>query len=215
MNKTKNLFAAAILFPLLNCSLRAETALEQFEALGPVTELALPQPAAQNAQKAGLSPAEARKKLPLFDYLKSDVLSVKRNTPVVHHKYSVETIELLVKDPLRQLGEFKQEYIYYRSDRPGPRPTVLISPPFIPQPIDNWSARHFVKKGYNAIIMVPGESITDTTRALDQVDDMFIRAVIIARMCVDLAETFPEVDKEKIYAYGISRMTAQSSLTRR
>ena len=111
MNKTKNLFAAAILFPLLNCSLRAETALEQFEALGPVTELALPQPAAQNAQKAGLSPAEARKKLPLFDYLKSDVLSVKRNTPVVHHKYSVETIELLVKDPLRQLGEFKQEYM--------------------------------------------------------------------------------------------------------
>ena len=213
MNKKTTLFAAAIFVSSFNPPLQAETALQQFEAMVPETELAIPAPAAESAEAAGLSPDEARKKLPLFDYRKSDVLYVQRSTPVAHNKYSVEKIELLVNDPLRQLGEFKQEYIYYRTGQPGPRPTVLISPPFIPQAIDDWSATHFTKKGYNAIVIVPSESITDTTRPLDRVDDMLIRSVIIARMCIDLAETFPEVDRNRIYAFGISLGGIKTSLS--
>ena len=79
--------------------------------------------------------------------------------------------------------------------------------------MDDWSAAHFTKKGYNAIIISPSEAITDTTRPLDKLDDMLIRGVISARMCIDMLETFPEVDKDKIYAYGISLGGIKTALT--
>lgn len=211
---TKNLIAAFFISTLA-LPLHAQTALEQFGALSPGTEIAVPPPALPAAAlyEPALSPEEAMKKLPLFDYSRADVVSVTRSVPEVHKGYSVEKIELVISDPLRQLGEFRQEFIYYRTTKPGPRPTTLIFPPFVPQKLDDWSAAHFTRKGFNAIIIAPAESLTDTTRPLDKVDDMLIRGVIVARMCVDLLETFPEVDKEKIYAYGISMGGIRTSLS--
>ena len=215
MTKATKCFIAAFSVSVSALPLYAQNALEQFEELKTGTEAAVPPPALPAAalDEPALSPEEAMKKLPLFDYSGTDVVSVTRSVAEVHKGYSVEKIELLISDPLRQLGEFKREFIYYRTTRPGPRPTTLIFPPFVPQKIDDWSAAHFTKKGFNAIIIAPSESLTDTTRPLDKVDDMLIRGVIVARMCVDLLETFPEVDKEKIYAYGISMGGIRTSIS--
>lgn len=213
MVKLKCFVASVFLLPLLNAAVRAETPLEQLQDLGLESEISLPQPASGAIEEERGSAEEAVKKLPLFNYQKTDVLSVVRSTPVAHRKHSVEEITLVINDPLRQLGEFKQELIYYRTSQPGPRPTVLVFPPFCPQKIDDMSATYFTKKGYNAVIIAPSESLLDTTRPFDKVDDMLIRGVIAARMSIDLLETFPEVDKEKIYAYGISMGGIRTSLT--
>ncbi len=192
---------------LLSCSnppLRAQSALEQLIPLSLGAQLAVPLPSAAMAA-AGLPEEEARKKLPLFDYLKTDVLSIKTTTLAVHKEYTIETIELLINDPLRQLGEFRQKYLFYRAKRSGPRPTVLVFPPFSGTTfIDDWGSAHFIKKGYNTVVIVPSESVTDETRPLEKGDDLFIRNIIAGRMCIDLLETFPEVDKEKVFAYDIS-----------
>ena len=204
MNTKIGIFAVSILLTSLNLPLHATTAIEQILDFDPGIKFSAPQPDTAIAGFTGLSREEAVAKLPLFDYQKSDVLSVDMSAPVVHKEYLVTTIELIVNDPLRQLGEFKQKFIFYKSSRPGRRPTVLISPPFMPQEIDDLSARCFVEKGYNAVIVVPSESLTDTTRPLDKVDDLLIRNTIMMRMCIDLLETLPEVDSGRIYAYGIS-----------
>ncbi len=201
-----------IFIPALCLPLRAETALEQFNSLGLETGSVAPQPSVEKVWEP-ISPEAALNKLALFNYQKTDVISVKRSVPVVHKQYSIEKIQLLINDPLRQLGEFTQTYMLYRTMQPGPRPTVLVFPPFIPQVIDDWSATRFAKKGYNAVIVVPCESLTDKTRPLDKVDDLLIRNVITGRMCIDLLETLPEVDKDKIYAYGISMGGIRTTLS--
>ena len=188
MNKSTIAFVAVFFPPALNLPLSAETALEQFEFLGAKTEFSVPQPAVKSVEEPRVSPEEAREKLPLFDYRKTDVLSAKRSMPSVQKGYSVEKIELLINDPLRQLGEFKQEYIFYKASEPGPRHTVLFFPPFMPQKIEDWSATHFTKKGFNVIIFAPSESLTDTTRPLNKVGEMLIRGVIreCASTCLKL-----------------------------
>lgn len=213
MKKIMQSCCAAFCFAAMAASLAAQTSLDQLLEQGPATEVGLPQPVAEASEPQRGSLEEAQKKLPLFNYQKADVLSVKRGTPDKQKKHTEEKIELTINDPLRQLGEFKQEFIYYRTQQPGPRPTVLVFPPFCPQKVDDLSATYFTKKGYNAIIIAPSESLTDTTRPLDKVDDMLIRGVIVARMCIDMLETFPEVDKDRIYAYGISMGGIRTSLT--
>lgn len=212
MTKTVFFLAAAIFLPALNLPLRAETALEQFEGLGTRMEIPIPEPAILIPDQTLISPEEARKKLRLFDYTKADVLSVKRGAPAAKKGYTVETIELTINDPLRQVGEFRQQFVYFKTTEPGPHPAVLVFPPFVPQALDTWVSTHFVKKGYNAIIVAPSESLTDTTRPLNKVSDMLIRGVISARMCIDLLETFPEIDKGRIYAFGISMGGIRTSL---
>lgn len=165
-------------------------------------------PEAARCRQAGesrLSPEEARKKLEYFNYQKTDMLSVKRSTPVSHGPYTVEIIAMLVNDPLRQLGEFRQEFQYYKSTRRGPRPTVLIFPPFSGAGyINAWVSEYFARKGYNTLVVVPSEDITDATRPLEKGDDVFIRNTIMARMGIDMLETFPDIDRNRIYAFGIS-----------
>jgi dienelactone hydrolase len=205
MNQTKALFTAVILLSILHLPLRAQPALEQVKALVPETEIAIPLPEAAAPVPAGLSPEEVAKKLRLFDYQKTDVISVKRNVPAEHNGYSTEIIELLVNDPLRQLGEYKQQYRFYKTIQAGPRPTVLVYTPFSgAKTLDAWTAVHFAKKGYNAVVIMPSESLTDKTRPIDKTDDLLIRESIAARMCIDLIETFPEVNKKRVYATGIS-----------
>ena len=206
MNKIALLSLAVVLSAGLCMPGFAATALEQFQALGLEVTAELPRPAPGNmAGGKGFVRAKALEKLSLFNYQKSDVLSVKRNPPEVHKKYTIEKIELLINDPLRALGEFKQDYLFYKTSLPGARPTVIVFPPFSGTKwIDDWASTYFVKEGYNAVVVVPAESLTDRTRPLNKINDILIRGVISGRMCVDLIETFPEVDKDRIYAYGVS-----------
>ncbi|HNW43545.1 MAG TPA: hypothetical protein PKI19_03515 [Elusimicrobiales bacterium] len=205
MKHKTRIFTAALLLSALTLPLHAQTALEQVSFLAPGIEFSAPQPALKNAEEPGLTPEQARAKLALFNYQKSDVLAVKRGAPSVHKSYSLEKIELRLNDPLRQIGEYTQRYQYYRTAQPGPRPTVLVFSPFSgAKTIDAWAALHFAKKGYNAVVIVPAQSLADKTRPLDQTDDLLIRETISARICIDLLETFPEVDSSKIYATGIS-----------
>ncbi len=198
-------FAATIFLSALNLPLCAETALEQVKAIAPGTELSIPLPAAEYAGGAG-APSEAiLKKLALFDYQKSDVLLVLRYPAVLHDDYSVEKIEFVINDPLRKIGKYLQNYTYYRTTQPGPRPTVLVSMHFTgDKTISDWAAMHFADNGYNAVIINTRESLTDETRPLSGLSDLFIRESIAGRMCIDLLEKLPEVDKEKLYAFGIS-----------
>ncbi len=205
MNNIVRLFAVTILFSVSNLSLRAETAFKQVSVLVSGTEISVAPPVAAPAGQGGLSEEEIGKKLRLFDYQKTDVLSIKRNPPAEHLEYSMERIELRINDPLRQLGEYALEYRYYRTTEPGPRPTVIVFTPFSgSKTLDAWAAVHFAKSGYNAVVILPTESLTDKTRPFDKLDDLLIRESIAARMCIDLLETFPEVDKARIYANGIS-----------
>jgi hypothetical protein len=157
------------------------------------------------AGETRLSLEEAQKKLEYFNYLKTDMLSVKRSAPVSHGSYTVEIIAMRVNDPLRQLGEFRQEFQFYKSARRGPRPTVLVFPPFSGAGyINSWVSEYFARKGYNTVVVVPSEDITDVTRPLEKGDDVFIRNTIMARMGIDMLETFPDIDKDRLYAFGIS-----------
>ena len=163
------------------------------------------EPPARDTQEPGITLEEARRKLEYFKYEKTDVLSVKRNKPVPYGGYTLENIEFRINDPLRQLGEFKQEFQFYRSMLRGPRPTVLVFPPFSGAGyINKWVSEYLTAKGYNTMVVVPAEDITDATRPLEKGDDVFIRNIISARMCIDLLETLPEVNKSRLYAFGIS-----------
>lgn len=204
INKT-TLLSVLIPLSLFNLPAAAQTPYLQVLDLAPGIEFSIPQPAMTAAAAERPSLAAAREKLRFFDYQKSDVLSVKRNTPKVHGKYSVEGIDVLLNDPLRQKGEYSQEYFYYRTAQPGPRPTVVIYTPFSgTKTIDAWTAVKFAQRGYNAIIVVPTESLTDQARPLDRTDDLLIRECIAGRIAIDILETLPEVNKERIYATGIS-----------
>lgn len=190
---------------LFNLPARAQTPLEQALALAPAIEVPIPQPEAAAAERGFLTREAALEKLRFFDYQKTDVLSVKRAPPKAHKKYTAERIDVLINDPLRQRGEYNQEYQYYRTGQPGPRPTVIVFSPFSgAKTIDVWTAIKFAQRGYNAVVVVPTESLTDKTRALDGTDDLLIRESIAGRIAIDLLETFPEADTKKIYATGIS-----------
>jgi dienelactone hydrolase len=204
MIKKSILFSVLIPLSLLNLHVSAQTPLEQVLDLAPEVEFSIPKPAVTVAAPAALTP-ELIQKLRLFDYQKPDERSIKRNTPKVHEKYSVESISVLLNDPLRQRGEYNQEYLYYRTTQGGRRPTVIVFPPFSgTKTLDAFTAIKFAKRGYNAVIVIPTESLTDKTRPLDKTDDLLIRESIAGRIAIDLLETFPEADKEKIYATGIS-----------
>ena len=205
MNKTIKLFIYSVFLSALNPPLYAETALEQLNALTPEAELSIPPVETETPGRISAPPDAVLRKLKLFDYQKSDMISYKRDHPSFHDDYSVERIELLISDPLRQLGIYRQNYTYYQTYLPGRRPTVLISMHFTGDAtISDWAAKHFAEMGYNAVILNTRESLTDKTRPLNKLSDLFIREAITGRMCVDMLEAFPEVDMTKLYAFGIS-----------
>lgn len=203
--KKTALFSFLIPLSLFTLPASAQSPLEQIRGLAPELEFSIPRPEPDTAGRGALTREAALEKLKLFDYRQSDVLSVKRNPQAQHKKYTRENIDVLLNDPLRQRGEYLQELIYYRTARPGPRPTVVVFPPFSgTKTIDAWTAVQFAKRGYNAIIIVPSESLTDAARPLDRTDDLLIRESIAGRIAIDLLETFPEADTKRIYATGIS-----------
>lgn len=197
----------ALLLPLsfIPVTAVAQSPLGQAYGLAPAARTAAPLPAGVKAERGALPREAALERRKLFDYSPADVLSVKRNRPDLNKKYSVETIEVLLRDPLGRRGEYLQRYFYYRTARDGARPTVVVFTPFSgTKTIDAWTAVAFAKRGYNAVIVVPTESLTDATRPIDRTDDLLIREAIAGRIAIDLLETFPEVDGGRIYATGIS-----------
>lgn len=202
---------SAVLLPLLvalsfiNLPAAAQSPLLQAGALARGVVPAAPAPAGITAERGALPREAALERRKLFNYRAADILAVKRNKPDQRKKYSVETIDVLLNDPLGSRGEYLQRYFYYRTVQPGPRPTVVVFTPFSgTKTIDAWTAVAFAKRGYNAIIVVPTESLTDVSRPIDRTDDLLIRETIAGRIAIDLLETFPEADAARVYATGIS-----------
>lgn len=199
------LFPLLVLVSFLYLPAAAQSPLAQAFSAAPEAYLAAPLPAGLTAERGALPREAALERRKLFNYRPSDILAVKRNKPDLHKKYSVETIDVPLNDPLGRRGEYLQRYFYYRTALPGPRPTVVVFTPFSgTKTIDAWTAVAFAKRGYNAVIVVPAESLTDESRPIDQTDDLLIREAIAGRIAISLLETFPETDRERIYATGIS-----------
>ena len=147
----------------------------------------------------------ARAKLGAFDYCKTDARSVVRQRGRLLANIVTEEITMLVDDPLRQIGTFEQKFLYYRHRGSKPRPTVILLTLFGEAEIlDKLSARFFCRNGFNVLLVIPAEALSDSGRPFDQVNDLMIRHIITARMGVDMLERFPETDPERIFAYGTS-----------
>ncbi len=205
----------SLLFPFALSSLpaSAQTSFRQAAEAAPALEFFLPQPVLTPVRQDRLSREAALEKRRLFDYRKSAVLSVKSDRPKVHRDYSEQTFRLRIQDPLGEKGEYVQEYFYYRTAEPGPRPTVVVFRPFGGgKTIDAMTAIKYAKRGYNAIISVPTESLADQTRPIAKIGSLLIRECIAGRVAIDLLETLPGTDKERIYATGISMGGIRTSL---
>jgi hypothetical protein len=134
---------------------------------------------------------------------------------VIHSGKSCTTEEIImvVDDPLRRIGRYQQHFIYYRPSIPGPLPTVLVLPLFGDAMwVDKLAAMRFCRLGFNAMIVAPAESPSDTSRHLDQINEMLIRYTIGTRMGIDMLEGFPEADPDRIFAYGMSMGGIRSAL---
>ncbi len=204
MNKASKIIAPALSLLLLNLPLFARTALEQAGTPAPAEDFSLPAP---QAEYPGQPPSAvtAQQKLALFDYNKADALSFTRLPGAARENYFVEDLELRVADATASGGGYIQKYTYYRTYLPGPRPTVIIPMHFMGQKsVSDWAAMYFAKNGYNAVLIIPQGSLTDKTRPLIKMNELLQQEVVAGRMCVDLLETFPEADREKLYAFGIS-----------
>ncbi|MFT5110549.1 MAG: pimeloyl-ACP methyl ester carboxylesterase [Verrucomicrobiales bacterium] len=176
----------------------------------------LPQPKSGQVKSAGLtgkaSASEysgavesARKKARAFDYRKTDALSIRRQkissvANLVTEKFTVE-----INDPLRKIGTFEQKYLFYHCPGNEPRPTVVLLTLFGDEILlDRLTARSFCRKGFNVLIVIPTQVHGETDRPFDQVNDVFTRNIITARMGIDLLEQLPETDPERLFTYGTS-----------
>ncbi len=211
MTKATRLVFAAFLLPFLTFPVHSQTALEQLAVISPAADFSIPAVNAAYATplRAPYGPftpaAVAREKLAYFDYDKADALSFIRIPEKAHKDYYTETIDLRVADSSAPGGSYTQQYFYYRTYLPGPRPTVLVPMHFMgSKSVSDWASAYFARNGYNAILIIPQGSLTDEGRPLIKLNDLLRQEVVAGRMCVDLLERFPEVDKEKLYAFGIS-----------
>ncbi len=149
--------------------------------------------------------AAALRKLAFFNYDRSALLSMDRASFEKHRGYTTEKLAARVRDPLGQNGDFTQEYLIYRPDRKGPRPVVLVFPPFGGVGhISDWVGSYYAHKGYVAAVVLPVEDVGDTSRPMAAANGVFIRNIIMARLFIDYLETLPEVDMGGVYAFGIS-----------
>lgn len=212
IEKAKKYFLAAIFVPFLNLPVHSQTALEQITSFSPATDFSVPAVTIERAVTPlqtwygpFTSAGKAQEKLAYFNYNKADALSFERIPEKRHKEFTTETIKLRIADPAAAGGEYIQEYFYYRTNQAGPRPTVVLPMHFMgSKSVTDLASVHFAKNGYNAIIIIPQGSLTDQSRPLVKINDLLQQEVVAGRMCVDMLEKFPEVDAEKIYAFGIS-----------
>lgn len=146
----------------------------------------------------------ARAKQALFGYRGSDVVAVRRVLLQSGTRIAAERITLEIDDPLRRIGRFEQTFLYHRHRGAGARPTVLVFPLFGTTLIDGLAVRRFCRAGFNALLVLPAESLTEPGRPLAQLGEVLVRYAIVARIAVDMLEGFPETDRGRIFAYGTS-----------
>jgi len=100
---------------------------------------------------------------------------------------------------------FPSSFIYYRSEKTGPRPLILIQPVIRGiTPVELGLAKFFASEGYHAFISKIPEDIADTTRQISDFENFLLRANAAVRSQLDILAQRPEVDSTKIAAIGSS-----------
>lgn len=147
--------------------------------------------------------AEERKKLFNYDppYFPAKHKIIKEEERFIHYKGSLKGSNP-INDPA---ADVEVEYHYFRSLVNGPRPTLIVLPPFIGYTImDRHIATSFAKDGFNVMVPMVVDNIFDTSRPVSDIDGFFIRNIVTVRMLLDLLEKFPEVKKDAIGGFGMS-----------
>jgi dienelactone hydrolase len=94
---------------------------------------------------------------------------------------------------------------YYKTNDRGPRPLIVILPPILGvTPLDTLMAAYLAGRGYHVMICELAEDVTDLSRPLEDIDNLFSRATSGARAMLDFASTLPEVDMTKVGGFGAS-----------
>ena len=147
--------------------------------------------------------AEAERRLAYFDYKKSgEILDLKLHKKRRRHNLHLGKIRVFdhTKNKTDDI-EFK----YYRSEKEGKRPLILIMPSIAGETLlETDTARYFAHRGYHAIIVRLNEDISDQTRRTDQIDNFLIRTTTQIRQIMDWAISTGDVDQSRIVAYGVS-----------
>jgi hypothetical protein len=155
--------------------------------------------------KPTVGPRVSRAKIRDFNYRKSDMVSLRRDKRSTVGKIIIEDLTMVINDPLLRSDTFEQKFVYYRRPSAEPRPTVLVSTLFSEDVlVDKLAARYFCRKGFNALLVIPSENLSDHDRPLKQSNEVMIRQTIVGRMGIDMLEKFAENDPNRIFAYGVS-----------
>ncbi len=94
---------------------------------------------------------------------------------------------------------------WYRPDRPGRHPAVLISPILAGNDLYvKEFARHFAARGLHAVIVYRQKEIFSADRRLDDVEEHLRRSVIRLRQALDWLESEESVDGKRIGTFAIS-----------
>jgi dienelactone hydrolase len=132
--------------------------------------------------------------------------------PVIHEVISKQKSfthyrgKLVGPNPvLENNPDISVRYHYFKSTQSGPRPTIIVLPPFIGYTImDLHIATSFARDGFHVVVPLLVDDIFDTDRPITDIDGFFIRNIVTVRMIIDLLELLPEVKKDGIGGFGMS-----------
>lgn len=100
---------------------------------------------------------------------------------------------------------FPSSFFYYRSEKMGKRPLVLIQPVIRGiTPVELGLAKFFASEGYHAFISKIPEDISELSRPMSDFDNFLLRATAAVRSQLDILVARAEVDENKIAAIGSS-----------
>lgn len=117
----------------------------------------------------------------------------------LHHKYKNNIIS----------------FEYYQLKSEEKKPLVFVFPPIaarIPPVIERTIALKLSKQGFHAVIVNLNEDIVDTTRSILKINDFFINETINFRQVLDKMLSRPEIDRNRVYAAGLSLGGMRASL---
>lgn len=150
-----------------------------------------------------ISKEEAVKRLKLFEYekgiIKNDIESYEE-----FKKYTKTIGKITVKSPTSKKSLMNVQYHYLRTSREK-APLIVIFPPIGGLTIlDKDMSKYFAKNGFNVLIAILSEDISDLSRPIEDVDGFFIRSTIGVRHLLDTFLEKPENDSQNVFAFGVS-----------
>jgi len=102
-----------------------------------------------------------------------------------------------------ELGSIRMDW--YRTDRPGRRPLVILSPILAGNDLYvREFASFYAARGMQAVIVYRQKEVFSADRPLKDVEEHFRKTVIELRQALDWLETQEGVDPEKIGSFAIS-----------